>query len=260
MSLEQRHRSYEETNNFVLNPKNAVIIRLDGNKFSRFTKHFLKPFDDRIHQSMVSTAKDLLLKFTGAKAVFTVSDEIVMAFPVRLDGDGKINIPYNGRVQKLASLTAGFASTRFNYHLANHLRDTATTQFISDHSGLAHFDARVFNIDPTHWLEKMTDGAERTPDELCGNMELANHIVWRQCDGIRNSKYMFATQYMSHGSLIGLNSHEFLSTLEAEKGVRWDELEPWAKYGTLMLANQPSSVVETRFNTGTELLSMMMMK
>lgn len=72
---------------------------------------------------MVKTTGDLVKKFNCATG-YTSSDEISLIFnaanPPNSSSKGRNSDkvhPYNGRIQKLASVTAGFASARFNYHL-----------------------------------------------------------------------------------------------------------------------------------------------
>src|SRR5690606_2608120 len=86
----------------------------------------------KVHNVMVNTSKDLLLKF-NARTVYTQSDEITMIFPrlkqKKTDDEEKETktdkkkkkeeeekvLPFSGRAQKIATLAAGYCSARFNY-------------------------------------------------------------------------------------------------------------------------------------------------
>jgi len=47
LSLGDRMKSYEKPTAMVLDPSKPFIIRIDGHKFSSYTRPFNKPFDDR---------------------------------------------------------------------------------------------------------------------------------------------------------------------------------------------------------------------
>lgn len=135
---------------------------------------------------MVATASDLLMHFSEATLAYTQSDEITLTFP-----DGLKD--FRGRVQKIVSIAAGFASTRFNYHLSN-------LQSPTWKMGVAHFDARVFNV-PTI-------------------AELVNCLIWRcRYDCRRNSKAGFARQYLSATRAHGLSSDEQVALVRKENGI-----------------------------------------
>lgn len=133
-------------------PSNApFFIRLDGCAFSTLLKGVVKPFDSRITDAMVLTTGDLVSKFQATLG-YTSSDEISLIFPAckedeAVSGDKKRKIErshtYNGRMQKLSSVTAGYASSRFNYHLCKcPFEDLSEVTRGRLHSGVAHFDSR----------------------------------------------------------------------------------------------------------------------
>ena len=108
-------KSFEaETCDRLVDLTRPCVIRLDGHCFHTFTRGFRRPYDTRIHEAMAATATDLLERF-GAVTAYTESDEISLLFPPS-EGD-TVNLPFNGRVQKVVSVTAGFASARFNHHM-----------------------------------------------------------------------------------------------------------------------------------------------
>lgn len=148
-------------------PSNAFLVRLDGCAFHTFLKGVNKPFDSRITNAMLKTTVDLVRKFKPVSA-FTISDEISLVFPPaftavsetseetskkrKRNGDNNVQQHiFNGRFQKISSVSAAYATARFNYHLT-----TPQSQWLSnkaeinlDHLQLrmnsheAHFDARV---------------------------------------------------------------------------------------------------------------------
>lgn len=78
---------------------------------------------------MINATADLVSYFNCTSG-FTQSDEITLVFPAPVTQEDleqeqknpnkpKKSAPFNGRIQKLASLAAGYCSVRFNYHLQN---------------------------------------------------------------------------------------------------------------------------------------------
>jgi tRNA(His) 5'-end guanylyltransferase len=56
-----------------LDPSQYMCVRIDGRRFSKFTKPFTKPFDWRVTKAMVTTTK-ALVKETHASVGYTQSD------------------------------------------------------------------------------------------------------------------------------------------------------------------------------------------
>lgn len=136
-----------------------VLVRLDGHRFSSFTKGFHKPYDMRIFRAMLRASSDLMAQLSPA-SVFTQSDEITLVFGAQ-DKEAGQTLPFTGKTQKFASLTAAFCSVRFGFHLERELLATDPA-LLEQKRGQAHFDARVFNV----------------PDEAA----VAENLMWRQND------------------------------------------------------------------------------
>jgi tRNA(His) 5'-end guanylyltransferase len=105
-----------------------VIVRLDGRAFHRFLtgQSIRKPFDERFADAMVYVCKSLLVE-SGFSPVFayTFSDEISIYMR---------ELPFEGRVEKLASVIASFASSALTIAM--------------DISAPVAFDARIIPIEP----------------------------------------------------------------------------------------------------------------
>lgn len=82
-----------------------------------------------VHRAMINATADLVAYFSCTSG-FTQSDEITLLFPAPVTPEDleleeknpnqlKKSAPFNGRVQKITSLAAGYCSVRFNYHLQN---------------------------------------------------------------------------------------------------------------------------------------------
>lgn len=138
-SLGDRMKSYETRSSSPFLESLPFIIRLDGHRFSKFSKPFDKPFDQRskllskttpfsflhiVHKAMLLTARDLLNEYNPT-SVFTESDEISMIFP-EVPEDSTSQRIFGGKISKIISLSAGFCSARFNYHLTHQVQPDAS--------------------------------------------------------------------------------------------------------------------------------------
>ncbi|CAK5268449.1 unnamed protein product [Mycena citricolor] len=202
-ALGTRMKSYEAVTDQLLASDQPAIIRIDGHGFSKFTHGFEKPFDERIHQAMARTSADLLTQFPDVSLVYTQSDEITLILPTPARS-------FNGRVTKLATLAASYTSVRFNFHLEELAGDTLP----SHKRGVAHFDARIFNV----------------PSDA----ELLNNLIWRaKTDCRRNSISAFGRKYYSAKAMHGLKGDEVVQKVRDEHGVDfWTDAPAWARYGT----------------------------
>ncbi|KAJ7707525.1 tRNAHis guanylyltransferase-domain-containing protein [Mycena rosella] len=205
--LGERMKSYEAATDQQLPADQPALIRIDGHGFSKFTKGFDKPFDECIHAVMEQTATDLLAYFPDASLAYTQSDELTLVCPRGCR-------TFNGRVAKLASLAAAYASVRFNHHLA------AAAAVPAHKEGIAHFDARAFAV----------------PDAA----EALNNLIWRaKIDCRRNSISAFGRGFYSAKELMGLSSDEIVEKVLVEKNIDfWTSTPSWARYGTTVKREQ----------------------
>ncbi|KAF1945347.1 Thg1-domain-containing protein [Clathrospora elynae] len=216
LSLADRMKQYESNFDFTLPLDTPIILRLDGHGFSRFTAHFDRPFDQRIHDAMISTCADLLHFFTKATIAYTQSDEITLVFPAGVQS-------FNERVQKLASLGASYCSVRFNKHLAGCLERMPEPPLKGmgevEVLGTAYFDARFFAVPSIE--------------------EALNNLLWRcRTDAVRNAVSAFARTMYSTKEMHGRRTQELMDMMK-EKGVRFEEAVPkWAIEGCLMKREQ----------------------
>ena len=193
--------NYEDRYRFKLTRRMPVIIRLDGKSFHTLTRRCIKPFDDILGNTMVHVMLMLLGEIQGAKCGYQQSDEISILLT---DFDTlQTDAWFDYNVQKIASVSAGYASAWFTSHWCND-------------GNIAVFDSRVFNI----------------PKE-----EVCNYFVWRQKDWIRNSVQMLAQAHFSPKQLHGkkqADMHEMLHGV----GVNWAKLEPRWKNGVFKYKNE----------------------
>ena len=170
-------------------PKNKhIVIRLDGKRFSKFTKkYFKKPFDLKLSNIMIEVMK-AIFKYFNASFGYTQSDEITIIIPK--NENEYYNHIFNGRIQKIASISSSVVSSKFN-----------SLMYIDD---LAIFDSRVFGVD----------------DEM-----LPLVINERRKDCIINSKSAFSQAYCSHKELLNKNSNEMIEYTNQKFGKDWHKID-----------------------------------
>eukprot|EP00750_Incisomonas_marina_P015642 INCI18414.2.p1 GENE.INCI18414.2~~INCI18414.2.p1 ORF type:complete len:222 (+),score=36.88 INCI18414.2:233-898(+) len=170
-----------------------VLCRVDGHKFSTFTRGFKKPFDTRIHDAMVATTTDLVDYFDAVTG-YTFSDEITLIFAPLEEQQAA---PYNGKILKLSTLVASYACVRFAHHMRAFIEDgmkPAIRKLLEDPR--MSFDSRIWNV-PT-------------------KMEALANIVWRSLyDCRRNGIGLLARKFYSAAKLHKVrirSQHEYYST------------------------------------------------
>lgn len=233
-------KTYEKVlGDIKISPDNFWIIRIDGKKFSSFTSVFKKKGelrDESIAQAMTATAGDLLKEFNALTA-YTQSDEITLVFaPKRYfyekaiqDGEPQDviekykkaletnEIMFNGKVMKIVSLAAGYASARFNHHLRIYMMNEASgtyTQIHDERIGKAYFDARIFELPTPELVWKC--------------------VMWRIKDGIRASKNTFGRNYYSQKQLIKMTSNQIIKKVAEEKGINYYDINIYARSGIVI--------------------------
>lgn len=200
--LGDRMKMYEGKTDLRAMPLLPVMVRLDGKSFSSYTKGLARPYDVRMHEIMSSVTKKLC-ELTSAKCGYTQSDEISLMLYSDIT---QSQIYFDGRIQKLASVLSGYASSWFN--------DMARNLIPEKKDDVAVFDCRVWQV-PN--LE-----------------EAANVFLWREKDATKNSITMAAQQFASHEELHKKNSAQKQDIL-MQNGVNWNDYPAWFKRGTYCL-------------------------
>lgn len=203
-SLGGRMKTYEhQTAMDKLIPNLPVIIRLDGRKFSKFTKGLNRPFDERMMKAMKDTTQYLLNKFPSAYVGYTQSDEISLV----LRNDYTAPCEFDGRIQKLASLFASECAVQF---YINCLKYGIPLEGKSN----PVFDCRVFNV----------------PNLV----EASNCILWREEDARVNSIQSVGHYYMTQKEMHKLSNKDVVDRLNMFYQVDWNALPVEQKYGTYL--------------------------
>lgn len=191
--LGDRMKQYEVATRLVLPRRTYTVVRVDGKAFHAFLCKASKPWDDDVVWSMIETAKALCRALDGAVLGYTQSDEISVVLQ-DFENSGT-QAWFGGVVQKMASIAAATATSAFTAAYG-----TRTDR--GDWPSPALFDARVFTI----------------PDVV----EVANYLVWRQQDAMRNSVLALAQSVFSHRELQGEGVRGLVQRLRIEKGIDWE--------------------------------------
>ena len=195
--LESRMRRLEWFHSLRALPDAWPIIRVDGRSFSRLTAaSFEKPFDQRFHAIMTSTAAALLEALQGVYC-YTESDEISILLPSKSD-------LFDRELEKLVSVSAGIASATFTHQLGNP----------------AHFDSRLclaasvgLVVDYFRW--RQADAARCALNGWC---------YWT----LRKERQSAAQATRAMKGKSVTDKTELL----LEHGINFDELPSWQRRGT----------------------------
>lgn len=183
----------------VLDENQPICVRLDGKAFHTYTKGLKRPYDERLSKAMVDTMNYLVEK-TDARMGYTQSDEITLVYFKTAPHQQTY---FGSRVQKLNSVLASMATAKFNHEANKNIPEKADV--------FAFFDCRVWNV-PTL-------------------QDVADVMIWRQDDAIKNSVSMAAHAEFGDKKILGKNSKEKIDMLK-EVGIDWMAYPDFFKSGT----------------------------
>lgn len=229
-SLGDRMKMYEGVAKTVLMKRMPVIIRIDGKAFHTFTRGFQKPFDDVLIKSMQETTKYLCEHIQGCVFGYTQSDEITLVLCDYQTYD--TSAWYDNEVQKLCSISASMATMKFNQAFKQNIDDKTWMK----NKAIKFGEAGEINEKYYNAIEK---GAMF--DSRCFNIpkeEVANVILWRQQDAVRNSIQMVGQCNFSHKQLQGKSCNMIQDMLHEEKGINWNDFETYKKRGSAVIKDE----------------------
>ena len=226
-SFGDRMKGYEAASETVLPRRLPVILRLDGNSFSRFTESrgFTRPFDPAFERAMDKAALGVM-DYTQALCAYVQSDEITLL----LRNDRVLNeTPFLGnRVQKLVSQAAATAAVSFMAALAE-------TPFVVG-AGAPVFDCRAFVV----------------PED-----EVNNVFLWRQKDAFKNAVgsvcyWGLVEKYNSKSKaasmLDGKSTNDRQEIMFSELGLNADTLRTSSKRGRMVTRQFYTAPIEECMN------------
>jgi len=196
-----RMKSFESAHEMFLDLNKPVCVRIDGKRFSKFTRKLEKPFDARMYTVMTNVAESLVDYFR-ADVGYTQSDEISLVFSTA----NSKNAPFSGRIQKLSSVIASKATSFLMYNVYQHL----PKEYFD---AVPCMDARVFNVP--------SDG------------EASNTILWRIQDSVKNGVSSAFRYNVGHKEMQNKNRYEMIEYMKS-MGIDYkSKYQPYERTGTL---------------------------
>ena len=179
-------------------PKNSkIIISLEGRSFHQLAQdlNLAKPYDEHFYQVIAKVCEDLFKEFSPL-FTYTFSDEISLL----LD-----KIPFDGRIEKIDSVIASFASSSFVIH------------YDVDFKKPPAFDSRVIPI---------------------SNEDILKYFKWRQDESWRNCVNSYGISYLkskysnseANDKINGMNLSD-IHELLFQNGINLNDVETYKKRG-----------------------------
>ena len=226
-ALGDRMKEYERRNQYFLQRRTPVIIRVDGKAFHTFTRGFQKPFDEVLGNAMVRTMEYLCQNISGVVFGFVQSDEITLV----LQDYRKLNTDawFGYRTDKLCSIAASMATMAFNKYFREEIECRNIKYYFDNKS-----ERKIFPIDDigVAYSKSAQNGAMF--DARCFNIpkeEVCNCIYWRQLDATRNSIQMVGQANFSHAELQGRSCNEIQDMLHEQRDINWNDFPTRWKRG-----------------------------
>ena len=226
--LGTRMKEYESRNQYYLQKRTPVAIRVDMRAGHTFTKGFARPFDEVFGNAMVRTMEYCAKNIGNCVFAYRQSDEItfILVDYAKLETDAW----FDYRTDKLCSIAASMATMAFNKFFAENVKHWALI------SGREMFEALTLGQRITY-EHTLNNAAEKGAmfDARAFNIpkeEVCNLIYWRQLDAIRNSIQMVGQANFSHKELHGKSCDMIKDMLREEKGINWDDFPTHQKRGS----------------------------
>ena len=225
----------EKKDSTKLDPNMPIAIRLDMRSGGSFVKGLNKPFDKIFTNAMTQTAIALAEQVQGAQLAYVGSDEITLLL---FNNSYKEHFTpfFEGKLQKMVSLTAAIATAEFNKAWYEQSKDFLDHKYqptsddyeykrtLDEKLFKARFDSRAFNIYGSINFDMYGD-----------IYDALTSIWWRVNDVSRNSVQMYARKYFSQKQLNNVKTKDMLKMLQ-EIGHIWVHDVPTTnKYGNIII-------------------------
>ena len=238
--LANRMKDYEKRNQYYLQKRTPVAIRVDGRSFHTFTKGFQRPFDKILMTAMQETAKYMCENIQGSKFAYVQSDEITI---ILVDYDTlETDCWFNYRTDKLCSISASMATMAFNKFFEKNINDWISKNTPSFHEAWHNpEDEKLYHA----YLNASKKGAMF--DSRCFNIpkeEVANLIYWRQLDAMRNSIQMVGQAHFSPAKLKNKTCNDIQDMLMTQCGINWNTFTIPCKRGTACIKTEEKETIK----------------
>lgn len=249
-SLGDRMKGYEQRDQFWLQRRIPVAIRVDMKAGHSFTKGFQRPFDEVFVKAIQRTAKYMCENIQGAVLSYQQSDEITIILQ-----DYKTLTTaawFDYRTDKLCSIAASMATMAFNKFFGEEIDNWVEQNFPLDYLGYVSGKISMTNIElRENYINSLDRGAMF--DARCFNIpkeEVANLIYWRQLDATRNSIQMVGQAYFSHKELQNKSCNDIQDMLMTQKTVNWNDFPIYLKRGSCCVRKEfPCAERESGYKT-----------
>lgn len=229
-SLGDRMKGYESRNQYFLQRRTPVCIRVDMRAGHTFTKGFVRPFDKVFGNAMVRTMEYCAKNIGNCVFSYCQSDEItfILVDYEKLETDAW----FDYRTDKLCSISASMATMAFNKFFADEFES-----WYFDHIEFAStFDESEVSPETEKLYKAYATSLEKGAmfDARCFNIpkeEATNLVYWRQLDATRNSIQMVGQANFSHNELQGKSCNMIQDMLHEQKGINWNDYETRWKRG-----------------------------
>jgi len=179
-------------------PKNSkIVMRLDGRSFHSLARDLKleNPYDENFYRVISQVCRDLFEEFSPI-FIYTFSDEISLLFD---------RVPFDGRIEKLNSVIAGFTSSSFVMHYGVDFKKPPS------------FDSRIIPIN----------------DE-----DILNYFKWRQDESWRNCVNSHGISYLkskysnneANDRIKGMSISD-VHELLFQNGINLNDVETYKKRG-----------------------------
>jgi tRNA(His) 5'-end guanylyltransferase len=185
--LKERMLYHENTSKkiSVIPQTQPFIVKITGRAFKNLISDIKKDsvYSIEFKKSMILTATDLLKEF-GPSTAYTQTNEIVLIFNRKIEGDHI----FNGCVNKILSNISGYASASFDRHL---------TDLCGRQKRIPSFNSRLVVF------------------PLGKDYEIFNYMYWRSsCDSVRNFIAMYAEKYIGKHEIHNMSQIERIKNLK----------------------------------------------
>ena len=246
--LANRMKEYEKRNQYYLQKRTPVAIRVDGRSFHTFTRGFKRPFDYIFMKSMQETAKYMCENMGNAKFAYVQSDEITI---ILVDYDTlETDCWFNYRTDKLCSISASMATMAFNKYFEENVTNEVLEYKMVPHCVEIQQEIKEYHNTLIAALDK---GAMF--DARCFNIpkeEVTNLIYWRQLDASRNSIQMVGQANFSHNELQNKSCNDIQDMLMLQKNINWNDFPTYQKRGSCVVKSDEKETI-TEDNIGTKM-------
>ena len=246
--LANRMKEYEKRNQYYLQKRTPVAIRVDMRAGHTFTRGFKRPFDDIFMKSMQETAKYMCENMGNAKFAYVQSDEITI---ILTDYDTlETDCWFNYRTDKLCSISASMATMAFNKYFEENVTNEVLEYKMVPHCVEIQQEIKEYHNTLIAALDK---GAMF--DARCFNIpkeEVTNLIYWRQLDASRNSIQMVGQANFSHNELQNKSCNDIQDMLMLQKNINWNDFPTYQKRGSCVVKSDEKETI-TEDNIGTKM-------